>query len=244
MPPPSQKSLVIHRVPLVAFGSATSCPTLLYYSDESQPLFGPHALERAEEQDKIPAINHDFKVALGMRASRGHGAEGFPCADGKNRPAQAIEDLLIKERLDLAPPLRTLDGHLENVELALRKCLVETLGDAVGALPGNLIIKADERIQREARKNPLFDEAGYQTLGRKLEYFDLREIEAVIVNGALWPRFEARFANKVVLAQKFNQLAELRNSIRHSRSVTEIMRMEGEAAILWFREVLNSGVRS
>jgi hypothetical protein len=54
----------------------------------------------------------------------------------------------------------------------------------------------------------------------------------------LWPHFEAAFANKEALAAKFDQLAELRNSIRHSRSVTEITRMEGEAAILWFNQVL------
>ena len=35
-----------------------------------------------------------------------------------------------------------------------------------------------------------------------------------------------------------NQLAELRNSIRHSRSVDEITEKEGEAAILWFKKVL------
>jgi len=37
---------------------------------------------------------------------------------------------------------------------------------------------------------------------------------------------------------KFDQLAELRNAIRHSRAVDEIKRKEGEAAILWFDKVL------
>ena len=35
------------------------------------------------------------------------------------------------------------------------------------------------------------------------------------------------------------QLAELRNGIRHSRTVDEITRKEGEAAVLWFGEVLS-----
>ena len=34
------------------------------------------------------------------------------------------------------------------------------------------------------------------------------------------------------------QLAELRNGIRHSRTVDEVTRKEGEAAILWFKQVL------
>ena len=52
--------------------------------------------------------------------------------------------------------------------------------------------------------------------------------------------FEARFANKETLAKRFGQLAELRNGIRHSRTVDEVTRKEGEAALLWFRQVLPS----
>ena len=38
---------------------------------------------------------------------------------------------------------------------------------------------------------------------------------------------------------KFDQLADLRNSLRHSRTVTDIARKEGEAAIIWYLEVLD-----
>ena len=53
----------------------------------------------------------------------------------------------------------------------------------------------------------------------------------------LWPHFEERFTNKEVLATRVGQLAELRNCIRHSRSVDKITRMDGEASILWFEQV-------
>ena len=36
----------------------------------------------------------------------------------------------------------------------------------------------------------------------------------------------------------FGQLVDLRNGIRHSRLVDEITRKEGEAATLWFEQVL------
>jgi hypothetical protein len=55
---------------------------------------------------------------------------------------------------------------------------------------------------------------------------------------ALWPQFESRFGTKEALIAKFGQLAELRNGIRHSRAVSEVVRKEGEAAILWFRTIL------
>ncbi|HEY3415318.1 MAG TPA: hypothetical protein VGM23_00410, partial [Armatimonadota bacterium] len=75
----------------------------------------------------------------------------------------------------------------------------------------------------------------------KLEYCDLRELQDTISSKALWPCFEARFTNKETLSGKFGQLVELRNGIRHSRTVDDITRKEGEAAILWFERVLGVG---
>jgi hypothetical protein len=40
------------------------------------------------------------------------------------------------------------------------------------------------------------------------------------------------------LAKKFDQLVELGNNIQRGRSVSEIVRMEGEASVLWFKQVL------
>jgi hypothetical protein len=72
-----------------------------------------------------------------------------------------------------------------------------------------------------------------------LEYADLREIESTITTKSLWPLFEPRFGNKETVAVRFSQLAELRNSLRHSRAVGEITRKDGEAAILWFERMLH-----
>jgi hypothetical protein len=47
------------------------------------------------------------------------------------------------------------------------------------------------------------------------------------------------FGTKEALIAKFDQLTELRNGIRHSGAINEIVRQEGEAAILWFRQVLS-----
>lgn len=95
-----------------------------------------------------------------------------------------------------------------------------------------------ERINRAVRKNATLDIANYETLTQRLEYFDLRELQTAIIARQLWPRFDAFFKNKEALTVKFDQLAELRNSLRHSRTVTDIVRKEGEAAIAWFEQVL------
>lgn len=150
----------------------------------------------------------------------------------------AIENLLVKERLDLPLQLRELDEKIEQVELSLRSAIVSALGGDVAQLPSHVVQRAEERIQRAAKKNAALDTERYQTLDGKLEFCDLRELQDTLMGKALWPSFEPRFANKETLNAKFGQLAELRNGIRHSRTVDEITRKEGEAAILWFEQVL------
>jgi hypothetical protein len=153
----------------------------------------------------------------------------------------AIENLLIKERLDLAPQLRDLDAATEQVELKLRKTIDTVLHGGGSLIPSHILQKVDERIARAVKKNAALDAEHYQTLSGKLEYFDLRELQDSIVSKALWSQFEARFGTKESLATKFDQLAELRNGIRHSRAVSEVVHKEGEAAILWFNQVLSKG---
>jgi hypothetical protein len=151
----------------------------------------------------------------------------------------AIENLLIKERLDLEPQLRELDGKVESIELRLRSLLRKILGDSPAQIPQHVAQKVEERISRALKKNASMDAGQYATVAGMLEYFDLREIQDTIVAKPLWPHFEPSFATKESLATKFDQLAELRNGIRHSRSVSEVTRMEGEASILWFNQVLS-----
>jgi len=151
---------------------------------------------------------------------------------------EAIESLLIKERLDLPPQLRELDEKIERIELALRGAISDALSGDPTQLPPHVAQKVNERIQRAAEKNAAMDVDHYKALAGKLEFCDLRELQETITSKALWLRFEQRFANKESLVTKFDQLAELRNGIRHTRTVDEITRMEGEAALLWFDQVL------
>ena len=46
------------------------------------------------------------------------------------------------------------------------------------------------------------------------------------------------FGKPGLLEQKFYQLGELRNCLRHSRDVNEVVQKEGEAAISWFESIL------
>ena len=150
----------------------------------------------------------------------------------------AIENLLVKERLDLSPNLRELDEDVEKVELSLRKYVASVLNNDTTALPPHVIQKINERLQRAAKKNAALDMDYYESLEGKLEYSDLRELQDAVLAKAAWPIFQTQFSNKETLMAKFGQLAELRNGIRHSRTVDEVTRKEGEAALIWFHQVL------
>ena len=153
---------------------------------------------------------------------------------------EAIEDLLIKERLDLSPQLRELDAQVEAIELALRRLVVEALEGDAAKLPSHVLQKTDRRVKAASTKNPALDADLYTTLAGKLEYADLRELQDTVTSKILRPLFQLTFPNKEVLVKRFDQLAEVRNGIRHSRTVDQITRKEGEAALLWFQQVLGA----
>lgn len=151
---------------------------------------------------------------------------------------EAIENLLIKERLDLNPVLREMDEQIEAVELSIRELIRENLENNDVEIPQHVQQRLNERIQRASQKNAAMDLSYYETLKGMLEYCDMRELQDIITGKTMWMLFEGVFSNKEALLNKFNQLAEVRNGIRHSRSIDQITQKEGEAAILWFKEVL------
>ena len=76
--------------------------------------------------------------------------------------------------------------------------------------------------------------------GNKGSASPVSEVQDTICGSGSWPAFEAWFGTKPGLIGRFDQLAGLRNSIRHSRTATDVTRKDGEAAILWFEEIIKS----
>ena len=149
----------------------------------------------------------------------------------------AIENLLVKERLDLPPTLRDLDTKIESIELSLRRRIDIALESEPTKIPSNVRLNIEDRLQSALKRNPALDSDDYETVEGKLQYADLRELQNIILNKKIWHRFEGQFSNKETTGIRFRQLTDLRNSIRHSRQVDEITQKEGEAAILWFEKV-------
>ena len=201
-------------------------PELIAATDEEtvRQILESHFISRAAFDIllKNPFTRRDFEMFL----------------DERQRTIQAaIEDLLENKRPKLPPPIRELDAHIEKIELNLRQLVATTLQDDPAVLPGHVQQKIKGRVQAAVRTTLGLDMAAYDTLIAQLEFADLSELKDTILNKALWSRFEDRFRSKESTAARFAQLAELRNCIRHSRQVSEIVHKDGEAAILWFKQV-------
>ena len=138
------------------------------------------------------------------------------------------------------PHRARLDARIEAIELQLRELIRSTVGQNPEALPPHVMQKAAERVHSAARKHP--GDAGLQQPSTRtlLEYLDLRELQDTIISKSLWNKFQPVFVSKEQLNARVMQLAELRNTLRHSRTLSEIVTKDGEAAILWFTSVLQS----
>lgn len=151
--------------------------------------------------------------------------------------SEAIQTLLIGGRADLPPDIRRLDEELEGIERALRALVAARLDDDPSQLPPNVREKIEPRIAQDLKRNPGLDPQRYDTLKGALEFADLTELLTIMTrNGET--RFANDFPGKELLTTRFGQLAGLRNAIRHSRTVTQVARLEGEAAMHWFDAAL------
>ena len=136
------------------------------------------------------------------------------------------------------PHLRDLNRRIEDMELRLRDFVATTLSANGDSLPPHIEEKVRKRIADAGRNNPP-GEASEPPLARQLQFCDLRDLQDAITSKALWQLFAQRLGTKEAFNGRCGQLAELRNTLRHSRDLSDVTRKDGEAALIWFREVLS-----
>ena len=134
--------------------------------------------------------------------------------------------------------VRSLDEEITALEISLRAVVNLLISGGVREIPQQVIAKVDQRIEDIARRNPAIDPAGFPTLSAKLEHFDLQDIQEVIVSRAHWDKFRFLFRRKETFEANFVQLTDLRNAIRHTRTVDEVTLKGGDYAVAWFKSAL------
>jgi len=157
---------------------------------------------------------------------------------------QTIENILIKEKVNLPENLNIIDKELEKTEISIRNLIIQKLqissvDEIKEKLPQHVLDKIKTRIDRERRRNPVIVEEGIERTNFWIQFSDLQELQQIITNKNCWHEFTEIFISKEKVTNEFNDLANLRNGIRHSREVDKITQMKGEASLLWFKQQLN-----
>lgn len=163
-------------------------------------------------------------------------------ADGINQFLDSFFEFQSEKKL--ASDIQHLDDAIERIESALRDKIDYVLNEACEIdpvkelIPSHIQKKVEDKITAYLARNPGEELDDYKSLRAQLNFFDINEYKETITNKVNWDLFEEYFSKPGVLEQKFYQLGELRNCIRHSRAINEVTQKEGEAAIAWFESIL------
>jgi GTPase SAR1 family protein len=136
------------------------------------------------------------------------------------------------------------DKDIELIEKTLRRLINDVItkqsesNEAKKLIPTHIQSKINERINKFVRDHPQTKQAKFYSLESNLQYFDFSEYYDIISCKSYWPLFDSTFNNKENLNKHIIQLSNLRNSIRHTRELTNLIVAEGEASILWFKMAL------
>ena len=139
---------------------------------------------------------------------------------------------LLTTEEELGADLQKLDKEVEGIELRIRELIAETDVE----IKPHVSEKIKQRVKVGARNDPSLKDYSSVNLHKKLSFCDWRELEEIIVSKENWDKFANRFQSKASLSTRFNQIAGLRNAIRHSREVDLPTLKDGQAAIHWFND--------
>ena len=158
---------------------------------------------------------------------------------------QAIKTQLLENHIELPEHLKLIDAKIEKVEIAFRELLVSSFGESKEEysvhIPPHITDKVNRRVASEVKKHPGKQEDDFNSFSTWITFFDLSEYVDAVIAKDNWEKFQHRFNSKEELQSRMRHLGNLRNSIRHSRAVSDIVKMDGEVAILWLNTALRNG---
>ena len=94
------------------------------------------------------------------------------------------------------------------------------------------------RIKQHVDQHPREKMDDYKLLKNAIEFTDIEHLKLVILKESNWEYFESIFKSKDATEKYFNQLSQIRHTLKHSRKMTELVKLEGMASIEWFSQVI------
>jgi len=156
--------------------------------------------------------------------------------------------LLVGETTKLEKELDENPNKILNIiENKVRGIIHINLYDSYGEnywskyIPNDIQEQVDKRIKEILTKQPFLKEEHNQPQ-KRLEYCDLMDYPKIILKN--WKVFEDIFGSKEQLDKYFKNLKEYRNVIAHSKEMSNIVRKDGEVAVEWLLQALDSNKES
>jgi len=139
-----------------------------------------------------------------------------------------------------------LNTEIDEIESKLRLLVVDVLEKKTGKenyleiLTGDHKNDLKRRIYQHVAKHPAEKEEDYNTLSKAIDFSDIDHIKKTISKDDNWPFFEIIFIKKEAVEKYFDQLSEIRHTVKHSRKLTNLVHHEGLAAMEWFNQTFRN----
>ena len=137
-----------------------------------------------------------------------------------------------------------LNESVDNIELKLRNLVPSTLTLETGKSNFEDLITGEpkqqlrRRIKLHLEKHPNQDLNDFESLSKSIQFCDVEHLKAIVLKDEYWNFFEPKFKNRSSVEKYFDQFSELRHALKHIRELTDLVALEGRAAITWFTMVL------
>lgn len=141
------------------------------------------------------------------------------------------------EKYFISEPEKLID-ILEN---QIRTFIHEKLSDQTETsywedfIPVDIQQAVDSKIKNDLKRHP-YNLEEYMRDEIRINYLDIMDYSKIIVTN--WLIFKSYFLSKGEVEQRFRALKNYRNPIKHGRELTEIDRLNGQAAVLWIEKII------
>jgi len=151
-----------------------------------------------------------------------------------------------KIREEKTADIKLLEKEIDEIEKKLRSLFVRILVEKTGKedyediLTGKHKSDLKRRIKQHVEKHPKYTDSDFKLFSKSIVFSDINHLKDSILKEDNWSAFEPIFKTKDAADKYFHQLSELRHTVKHSREITKLVKLEGEAAIEWFKQVFFS----
>lgn len=188
-----------------------------------QEIFAHHYIP---DMEKSGLLKDDFLGFLDYRAEQLVQAFRFRTGIASRSEEQLMHDP--------TKPIDILEAHIRSF---LHRVFKEQTEGAYWSefIPADVQDTVNRKIQQELTRHPYSLEE-YEREDVRMEFLDVTDYPKII--NANWPLLHDYFGSKWEVERHFLALKNFRNAIKHGRSLNEVDRKNGEAAVLWLGNVV------